>query len=291
MAEAPKPSSAGSGSEPPLYAPETGLSLFVKLFIVPAGIVAGALGIFLLGSIALEHPKTAEQYLQELRGDSTTKRWQAAFELSRMLNSGEKVQFNEDLRGQLVGAYAEADKDDPKVREYLALVLGALKEKSAVSILGATTVPENTKEIRVNSLWALGNIEDPKGGPAAMAALSDNDRGIQLMAVGALSAMRYQPAGKALRGMLEVDSPDLQFNAAVALARLGDPSGVPVLLRAMGQKTEGGTESGEMGRQQKIQAIEVAKELGEPKLMAAVKDLAKKDEDMRVRDAAIKALK
>jgi len=84
----------GSGSEPPLYAPESGASLFVKLFIVPAGIVAVALGIFLLGTLALQHPKTAEQYLQELKSDSTSKRWQAAFELSRMLSQGEKIQFD-----------------------------------------------------------------------------------------------------------------------------------------------------------------------------------------------------
>ncbi|HXL73635.1 MAG TPA: hypothetical protein VN963_08430, partial [bacterium] len=47
----------------PLYAPETGFSLFIKLFIVPAVIVLVALGIFYLGTMALQHPKTAEQYL------------------------------------------------------------------------------------------------------------------------------------------------------------------------------------------------------------------------------------
>src|SRR5579872_4931425 len=66
------------GNEPPLYAAETGFSLFMKLFIVPAIIVGVALGIFLLGTIALQHPKTASQYLHELKSDSTEKRWQAA---------------------------------------------------------------------------------------------------------------------------------------------------------------------------------------------------------------------
>lgn len=289
MAEVPQTKTPVSGSEPPLYAPETGFSLFLKLFIVPAGIVAAALGIFLLGSMALEHPKTAEQYLQELRGDSTTRRWQAAFELSRMLNSGEKVQFNQDLRDQLVGAYAEAGKDDPKIREYLSLVLGALKEKSAVSILGATSASGNSQEIRVNSLWALGNIEDPAGGPAALTALSDPDSGVQLMAVGALSAMRYKPAAQALRGALDSNDADLQFNSAVALARMGDKAGVPVLLKDMERRAEGGPS--DIARQQKLAAIEAAKELADPRLLAAVKDLSKNDEDMQVRDAAIKALK
>ena len=104
----------GNGSqEPPLYAAESGLSLFIKLFIVPAGIVAVALGIFLLGTLALQHPKTAEQYLQELKSDSTSKRWQAAFELSRMLSQGEKIQFDGNLRAQLVQTFVDAKKDDP----------------------------------------------------------------------------------------------------------------------------------------------------------------------------------
>jgi hypothetical protein len=75
-----------SSESGPLYAPETGFSLFIKLFIVPAVIVLVALGIFYLGTMALQHPKTAEQYLEELKSDNTSRRWQSAYELSRMLN-------------------------------------------------------------------------------------------------------------------------------------------------------------------------------------------------------------
>jgi len=165
-------SSNKPGGEGPLYAPETGFSLFLKLFIVPAAIVAVALGIFLLATMAVQHPKTAEQYLEELKSDSTNKRWQAAFELSRMLSQGEKVTFSENLRSDLVKTFAEAKKDDPRVREYLALVLGNLKEKSAVAAL-SEAVKDESNDVKIYSLWALGNIEDPAGGPAALAALSD----------------------------------------------------------------------------------------------------------------------
>src|SRR5689334_22046182 len=111
--------SGPQGNQDPLYAPESGFSLFLKLFIVPAGIVAVALGIFFLGTLALQHPKTAQQYLEELKSDSTSRRWQAAYELSRIMNQGEKIQFDDKLRTQLVETFAGAKDDDPRVREYL----------------------------------------------------------------------------------------------------------------------------------------------------------------------------
>src|SRR5579859_1506308 len=115
-------SSPSGDNQGPLYAPESGFSLFLKLFIVPAGIVLVALGIFFLGTLALQHPKTAVQYLEELKSDSTSRRWQSAYELSRMLAQGEKIQFDDNVRVQLVKTFTESQKDDPRVREYLALV-------------------------------------------------------------------------------------------------------------------------------------------------------------------------
>src|SRR5690348_15539673 len=156
----PTPGPNGPG---PTYAPESGLSLFVKLFIIPAGIVLIALGIFFLGTLALQHPKSATQYLEELKSDSTSRRWQAAYELSRMLNQGEKVQFDGDLKVELVKTFEGAAQDDPRIREYLALVLGRLKEKSAVPAL-CSALKDESVDVKVYSLWAIGNIEDPSGG-------------------------------------------------------------------------------------------------------------------------------
>ena len=277
----------GSGNEPPLYAAESGASLFVKLFIVPAGIVAVALGIFLLGTVALQHPKTAEQYLQELKSDSTSKRWQAAFELSRMLSQGEKIQFDENLRGQLVQTFAESKKDDPRIREYLALVLGNLREKTAVAVL-SDAVHDETNDVKIYSLWALGNIEDPAGGPAALEGLSDSDLGVQRMAVGALSSLKYAPAKFALEKNLTNSSQGLRYDSAVALARLKDVTAIPTLMEMLKLKTEG-KPGDEMVPSAKLAAIEGAGELNNAGLRAQIAALAKNDPDPKVQDAAIKS--
>jgi HEAT repeat protein len=279
------PTSPAGNNEPPLYAAETGFSLFLKLFIVPAVIVAVALGIFLLGTLSLQHPKSAEQYLEELKSDSTSRRWQAAFELSRMLNQGEKIEMDQTLRSQLVETFAEAKKDDPRVREYLALVLGRLKEKTAVPAL-ADAVSDESNDVKVYSLWALGNIEDPAGGPAALAALNDPDLSVQRMAVGALSAMRYAPAKFALEKNLEGSNQAVRYDSAVALARLKEKSAIPTLKEMLDLKASG-KPTDEIIQSAKLSAIEGAKELNDPDLGKKIADLSKNDPDLKVRESAL----
>jgi HEAT repeat protein len=274
----------------PLYAPETGFSLFIKLFIVPAVIVLVALGIFFLGTMALQHPKTAEQYLEELKSDNTSRRWQSAYELSRMLNQNENIQFDQDLRTQLVQVFGDSKNDDPRLREYLALVLGRLKEKSAIPVL-SSAVHDDSTDVKIYSLWALGNIEDPQGGEAALAALSDTDETVQRMAVGALSAMRYEPAKFALEKNLEGSDQALRYDSAVALARIKDEKAVPTLLEMMNLKPSGKPEDDQIIQSAKITAIDGAQELPDAALKDKVVDLSKNESDIKVREAALASLK
>jgi HEAT repeat protein len=280
----------------PLYAPETGFSLFIKLFIIPAVIVLVALGIFFLGTMALQHPKTAEQYLEELKSDNTSRRWQSAYELSRMLNQNENIQFDQTLREQLVQVFAGAKNDDPRLRQYLALILGRLKEKSAVPVLSDAIHDEN-EDVKIYSLWALGNIEDPKGGEAALTALSDPDAKVQVMAVGALSSLRYEPAKFPLEKNLESADRDLRYDSAVALARLKDPKAVPVLLEMLNLKAADNLKPAEKSQEEqfiqsaKITAIDGFQELPDPALKVKVVDLAKNASDIKVQEAALAALK
>ncbi len=283
------PAGPQGNNQDPLYAPESGFSLFLKLFIVPAAIVAVALGIFLLGTLAIQHPKSAQEYLEELRSDSTSRRWQAAYELSRMLNQGEKVEFDENLRADLVKTFTEAKKDDPRVREYLALVLGRMKEKSAVLAL-SDAVGDESDDVKIYSLWALGNIEDPAGGPAALQALSNSNPEVQRMAVGALSALRYEPAKNALEANLTSSNEGLKYDSAVALARIKDEQAIPTLLYMMNLKATG-QPGDEIIQSAKIAAIEGAQELNNAGLHAQVVALSQNDPDLKVREAALDALK
>jgi HEAT repeat protein len=136
----------------------------------------------------------------------------------------------------------------------------------------------------------LGNIEDPSGGDAALSALSDEDLSVRRMAVGAVSALRYEKARPALQKNMEDPDRALRYDSAVALARLKDPQAVPVLLEMMGLKAEG-KDSDILIHSAKLAALDAYRELPDTRLRAKVTELSQDDPDLKVRDAAMKALK
>jgi HEAT repeat protein len=113
------------------------------------------------------------------------------------------------------------------------------------------------------------------------------------MAVGALSAIRYEPAKSALEKNLESSDADLRYDSAVALARLKDEKAVPVLLEMLNLKPNDslqGTEKAkniELVQSSQLAGIEGAQELSDASLKAKIADLAKNAADIKVQEAAL----
>ncbi len=57
----------------------------LQFFIIPLVIIASAAGVFLLFGLLTEESRTASEYLAEVRTGSKTRRYQAAYELSKYL--------------------------------------------------------------------------------------------------------------------------------------------------------------------------------------------------------------
>jgi HEAT repeat protein len=280
---------AANGPNDPDSPRPSGISLFLKLFVLLAVLVGVvATGVFYFGSSLWKRPDGAARLLEELKSGGRHGRWQAAFELARLINQGQENQFNQELRAGLVKALEDSANDDPRVREYLALVLGTLKEKSAVEALAQAALDGND-DVKTYSLWALGNIADEAGGPAALQALSDRDEGVRRMAVGALSAMRYEPARTALRKNLRDASRAIRYDSAVALARLKDEKAVPTLLEMLSLKAAS-KPSDSIIRSAKLAAIDGTMEMPDARLKAEVEKLSRDEPDVVVRGAAIQAI-
>jgi HEAT repeat protein len=144
--------------------------------------------------------------------------------------------------------------------------------------------------VKIYSLWALGNIEDPAGGPAALAAMNDADATVQRMAVGALSALKYEPAKFPLEKNLDSANQALRYDSAVALARLKDEKAVPTLMEMLSLKTTG-QPTDEIVQSAKIAAIEGTQSIPSAAFHQKLTDLSKNDPDLKVREAALDALK
>jgi HEAT repeat protein len=273
--------------------------LVLQFFIFPLAIVAVCVAVFVIFGLIAGESKGTRDYLTEVRTGGANRRWQAAFELSKVLQAGKDPALADPkFRKELLALFAETKNDDPRVRRYLALALGRLGDQAAVPVLldaakdigaeGHAADPET----RVYALWALGAIGDPAALPELLERARDEDAGIRKTAIYALGAFGTTEARAALVAALLDATEDVRWNAALALARRGDAEAAPVLGQMMDRRhleTVPG-----LNVEQKEQAILAAtaatKALPAPELHEALKRLRESDPSLKVREAARKAL-
>jgi HEAT repeat protein len=269
---------------------ESARTILFQFVLFPLGIVAVAVGVFLLfGKLATDE-QAIPDYLNEIRAGSSHERWQAAYQLSKSLKRGEARKYP-NLEQQVASLYESARHDDPRIRRYLSMVLGSLGDRRATPLLVNAT-SEADVETRIYALLALAELRDPAAVPAVIRAASDDEKDVRktaLYALGALGDVRAQPV---LVTALEDPTADVRFNAAVALSRFGDRRALGAL-REMLDRTRLSRVEG-MREDQKEDAMIVA--LGAYARLAgrdAVSDLQHlaADPSLRVQAAAKEALK
>src|SRR5262245_52874025 len=123
----------GAVVEEPPQVPASSWVLVGQFFIVPVIIVGLCVGIFVLFGLITGESRGPRDYLEEVKAGSGSRRWQAAFELSKYLNEPRRKtdpRFAKDLASVFRGV-----RDDEKVRQYLALAMGRLGDPVAVEPL------------------------------------------------------------------------------------------------------------------------------------------------------------
>lgn len=265
------------------------------LFLFPAvigGIVLLALALYFAASALTRETSSADVYLESIKTAGGNRRWQAAYELSSLLERGEaKVQPGTAEKALQAFKDARADSD-PRIRRYLALALGRLEDHKAVDEL-ADAVKDPDAETRIYSALALGRIADRRATPALTAALSDEDAGVRKASAYALGNLMDPASGDPLRDALHDGEVDVTWNAAVALARMGDPSGAEVL-RSMVDRdfVERASQSEDAASRAAVivTGIHALAMIEDKEAIPALRKLANGDRDLQVRQAALEAL-
>jgi len=233
-----------------------------------------------------------EDYLTDVQIGSATKRWQAAFELSKLLSNPEMVPTNDGFKNKMISIYEHSIYDDPMVRTYMAL--------------------------------AMGRTGQQKYGPTLMDGMNDKNKGSRMAAIKALGLLAYAPAVDGiqeftaekysseerlaatialgnmgdkslipiLQKLLDDEEPNIRWDAAIALAKLEDPSGVQVIVNLLDRSYfEHFTEVDEEEEVQAILvAIEVSSRFPSKLFITNLLKLAAFDKNMQIRDLAIKTL-
>ena len=292
------PGDSGGPGDPSLSRPTAASLQMSRFFVVPAIIVGVCvLGLAVAGGlyVLLRERQDPAAYIDQVATGSGNRRWQAAYELSKIIAANEGT-VDDATAQRLVEVYRRAADDAPEVRRYLILALGRIRRPGSLEAL-RSALKDPDAESRIYAMWGLASQGDRASAPEVAGGLNDEDPGVRKMAAYALGFLQDPAAIPALTEALHDRAPDVRWNAAVALARLGDASGVDVLLEMVDRprlealEDEDGNPimDGERIRQAMITGITALTMLGDPRGAERIAELARSEPDLRVRDAAVKA--
>jgi HEAT repeat protein len=276
-------------------------ALAVQFFLIPLAVVGLTVTVYVGFRSLLADDRRPQDYLNEIRNGGSTRRWPAAYELSRLMADPE-VRGDRTLAPALVRAFQES-KDDAQVRRYLALAIGRLDPPLPADAVATLTdaLDDPDSETRISVIWALGSSGDPAVVPklAPLYTAPNADAGVRKMVVYALGALPGNAQIDTLRTGLQDGAPDVRWNAAVALARHGSHDGVAVLRQMLDREYVEKTVTREVRQDADqdpvadvmISGLRAAATLKDDALKPIVTTLSQQDKSMKVRGAALEALK
>jgi hypothetical protein len=275
-------------------------SLAAQFFLIPLAVVAVVVAIYGGFRMMVTDVRTPSEYLNDVRSGGRERRWPAAYELSRLMADPEIESLYPDLAPALVRAFVESKGDDPRITRYLALAIGRLQSPPPETVATLTeALDDPDTETLISVIWALASLGDETVVPRIVELYQAQDAGVRKMAVYALGVLPDDGAHTTLRAALEDPVPDVQWNAAVSLARHGDVRGAAVLRRMLNREYVTGvvTRSEELSDPASdvmISGLRAVAALGrlsvDENLTAPVAALAEADESLKVRQAALETL-
>jgi len=275
-------------------------ALAVQFFLIPLAVVGITVSVYVGFRSLLADDRRPQDFLAEVRNGGSDRRWPAAYELSRLM-ADPKVRADRTLAPELVKAFVAAKDDDPRVRQYLALAIGRLDPPLPARAIAELkkTLDSSDAEARISAIWALGSSGDAAVVPTLQPLYESPDAGIRKMTVYALGALPGDAQLDTLRTALQDSTADVRWNAAVALARKGRHDGVSVLRQMLDRQYVEQTVKRDVRQDEDrdpiadvmISGLRAAATLKDGALKASVTILSQSDRSMKVRQAALEALR
>ena len=264
-----------------------------SFFVVPFIIAIFGVLIFLMLRILTIEPRTAQDYLHDVKIGGNTKRWQGAFELSKILANPEMVPKEERFVNDLISTfeYSEKERDD-RIRIYLALAMGRTKDLRYATILEKTLNDEN-EEILAAVIYSLGLINSPTSLEQLLLMFEHKSARVRHQVVVALGNYDGDQVQIVLKQALHDPEPNVRWDAAIALAKQKDDSGRRILLDLMDRKYLDSFPNIDAVEQNQaiLAAIRSSRDILDDELRKVLLDLMENDLNMKVRQAARNTLK
>ena len=266
--------------------------LFYSFFLIPFMIAVFGAVFFLLFKFITYETNNAEDLLNQVKVGSASKRWQSAFELAKVLNDPDGEPVSNSFKDQLVTAYDRSIHDDPLVRSYLAMAMGSTRDTTFGNIL-VIGLQDETLETRIAAIQALGMIQyKPAVKPLGDLIQKTDTEAERLSATISLGMIGDRSAVPSLEQLLEDEQANIRWDAAIALAKMGEKSGAYIIEGLLDRDYLKQFKQVDPIEQKKVLmvAIKTASILFDKRFESKLNFLSKNDQDLSIRDAAIKAL-
>ncbi|MFL2983844.1 MAG: HEAT repeat domain-containing protein [Candidatus Neomarinimicrobiota bacterium] len=268
-------------------------TLFYSFFLIPFMIAIFGAIFFLLFRFITYETNDASELLNQVKLGSATKRWQSAYELSKVLNNPETIPEDITFKNQMISAYDHSINDDPLVRAYLAIAMGATGDEFYGNEL-IKGLQDEARESRLAAIQAVGMVRSDNAVMKLINIIKESDyqdeRLAATMSLGFIGDNRSIPI---LNKLLKDDEPNIRWDAAIALAKMGQRTSVPIINNLMDRDylmTFPELDYKEITKVL-LTAIETSSIIIDNRFEPKLVNLATLDENLSIRDAAIKTLK
>ena len=263
-----------------------------SFFVVPFIIAIFAVIIFLVIRLMTTEPNSARDYLGDVKIGGTTKRWQGAFELSKLLSNPKMIPKDEMFVNEMISTFKYSSSDrDARIQQYLAIAMGATKDKRYTQTL-IDAIEGSDEGVIQACAFALGNIGTIDAIDPLEKLLDNSEPQIRLHAVIALGKIGEPSTAPLLKKMLSDSEPNVRWDASIALAKQKDSSGRSILLDLLDRKYLNSFPN--IDEKEKVQvilvAISVAHFIQNQELKTVLVDIKENDQNLKIREAARIAL-
>ena len=263
-----------------------------SFFVVPLIIAVFAVMIFLFIRLMTSEPNSARDYLQDVKIGGTTKRWQGALELSKLLSNPKMVPKDDLFVNEMISTFKYSSSDrDARIQQYLAIAMGATKDKPYTQTL-IEEIDGSDEGVIQACAFALGNIGTIDAIDPLEKLLINSEPQIRLHAVIALGKIGEPSTVPILKKMLSDSEPNVRWDASIALAKQKDSSGRSILLDLLDRKYLNSFPN--IDEKEKVQvilvAISVAHFIQNQELKTVLVDIKENDQNLKIREAARIAL-
>jgi HEAT repeat protein len=273
-------------------------ALFYSFFLIPFMIaIFGALFFFMFQFLTYEK-STPSDLLDNIQSGSTTKRWQSAFELSNMLDAS-KIQNKNLFNSKLVALYEKSKYDDKRVRTYLALAMGKTGDQYFGTYLTEAAKSDADLTNRIAAIRSLGMLKYDKSCKILKNIILDSDFDSEkLSAIISLGVIGNRKYNKVLIQMLDYEEANIRWDAAIALAKMGDKSGIGIIINLLDRKyydsypsmKDGSGVNHDESDNSIYTAIAISQILIDLRFKEKLIYLAQNDNNIKIREFALKTL-